>query len=348
MQKQRIIFIYPKLFTFIQTERKLLSNDYEIISINQNWTNKFLLPLNLLHQLIFLLFNMKKVNTILVSFGGYWSFLPALFGKIFNKKVAIVVHGTDCVSFPEINYGNLSNPLISWFIKKSYQLADIILPVSESLVYTENNYYCDRTLKFGYSFHLDNINTPNKVIPNGLIVEDWKSGSYNKIEKTFITVMTSDQIERKGAHLIIETANKLSNCTFYFAGTDNIKGIEILPENIIFLGRLTPEQLKKYYSKTQFYLQLSNFEGFGVAICEAMLCNCIPIVSDVNHLPTIIADSGFVLMKRNSNMLVDLINVALNSDISDLEEKARNRIVNNFSVQNRKRLLIKELFSKKK
>ena len=102
MQKERIIFIYPKLFTFIKTERKLLSTDYEIISINQNWTNKFLLPLNLLHQLIFLLFNVKKVNTILVSFGGYWSFLPALFGKIFNKKVAIVVHGTDCVSLVKV------------------------------------------------------------------------------------------------------------------------------------------------------------------------------------------------------------------------------------------------------
>ena len=348
MQKERLIFIYPNLFTFIQTEIKLLSDDYEIISINQNWTNKFLLPLNLLHQLIFLLFNIRKVNTILVSFGGYWSYFPALVGKLFNKKVVIVVHGTDCVSFPEINYGNLRKPLMRWFTKRSYQLSDVILPVSESLVYTENNYYSDKTFQFGYSHHLKNIKTPNKVIPNGLIIEDWKAGSHNKIEKTFITVMTSDQFERKGAHLIVETANKLLNCTFYFAGADNIKGIEILPENIIFLGRLTPEQLKNHYSKTQFYLQLSNFEGFGVAICEAMLCNCIPIVSDVNHLPTIIGDSGFVLMKRNSNMLVDLINVALKSNLSDLEEKSRKRIIENFSVQNRKKLLIKELFSEKK
>jgi glycosyltransferase involved in cell wall biosynthesis len=348
MQKERLIFIYPNLFTFIQTEIKLLSDDYKIISKKQNWTNKYLLPLNLLYQLIFLLFNVRKVNTILVSFGGYWSYLPALVGKIFNKKVAIIVHGTDCVDFPEISYGNLRIPLMKWFTKKSYQLADIILPVSESLVYTENNYYSDKTFQFGYSYHLKNIKTPYKVIPNGLIIENWKAGSHNKIEKTFITVMTSDQIERKGAHLIVKAAKKLPNCTFYFAGTDNIKGIDILPENIICLGKLTPNELRDYYSKTQFYLQLSNFEGFGVAICEAMLCNCIPIVSDVNHLPTIIGDSGFVLMKRSSNMLVDLINVALKSDISDLEQKARKRIVNNFSVENRQRLLIKELLSEEK
>ncbi|MGY8988059.1 MAG: glycosyltransferase, partial [Flavobacteriales bacterium] len=152
----------------------------------------------------------------------------------------------------------------------------------------------------------------------------------------------------KGAHLIVKAAKKLPNCTFYFAGTDNIKGIDILPENIICVGKLTPNELRDYYSRTQFYLQLSNFEGFGVAICEAMLCNCIPIVSDVNHLPTIIGDSGFVLKKRNLDMLNDLINVALKSDISNLEEKARDRIVNNFSTENRQKLLIQELMSDKK
>ena len=31
MQKERLIFIYPKLFTFIQTEIDLLSDNYELI-----------------------------------------------------------------------------------------------------------------------------------------------------------------------------------------------------------------------------------------------------------------------------------------------------------------------------
>jgi len=343
MQKERLLFIYPKLFTFIETEIKLLSSDYEIILKNQNWSNKYLLPFNLVIQFIFLLINIRKVNIVLISFGGYWSYLPSLIGKIFNKKVAIVVHGTDCVDFPEINYGNLRIPLMRWFTKKSYQLADIILPVSKSLVFTENNYYSDKTLQFGYSHHFKNIKTPYKVIPNGLIIEDWKVGSYNKTENTFITVMTSDQVKRKGADLIVETANKLPNCTFYFAGTESIKGIDVLPENVICLGRLTPDKLKDYYSRTQFYLQLSNFEGFGVAICEAMLCNCIPIVSDVNYLPIIAGESGFVLKKRNSDLLVDLINIALKTNLNELGNRARMRIEIEFPVEKRKRMLISSL-----
>ena len=138
MKKKRIIFIYPSLYTFIQTEIALLSNDFHLISINQKWSNKILLPFNFVIQFFFLILNLHKVDVILISFGGYSSFLPSMLGNLFRKKVAIVVHGTDCVSFPEINYGNLRKPLLRYFTKKSYQWASIMLPVSQSLVYTEN------------------------------------------------------------------------------------------------------------------------------------------------------------------------------------------------------------------
>ena len=343
MQKEKLIFIYPQLFTFIQTEIRLLSGDYELISKTQNWRNKPLVPFNLIVQFFFLLLNLRKVNTVLISFGGYWSYLPSLLGKLFGKKVAIVVHGTDCVSFPEINYGNLRSPLMRYFIKKSYQWASIILPVSESLVYTENNYFSDKVLKFGYSHHFNNINTPYKVIPNGLIISDWEVSNVEKEKNTFVTVMTYNRAVLKGADLIIDIAKSLTNCTFYIAGTISIQGIEELPENVKCLGKLTPFELRDLYSKTQFYLQLSNFEGFGVAICEAMLCECVPIVSNVNFLPNIVSESGFVLKKRSVKILEILINKALTSDLEQLGKEARARIIENFSVKNRQELLIKEL-----
>ncbi len=340
--RKKIIFVYPKLFTFIRTEQKILSEEFVIISKNQNWTNKFLLPFNLLQQLVFLLINLRKVEIILVSFGGYWSLLPSVLGKFFGKKVAIIVHGTDCVSFPMIGYGNLRIPLMRWFTKKSYQIADIILPVSESLVYTENNYYSEETLKFGYTHHFKNVKTTYKVIPNGLIINDWKSDKNNKEPNSFITVMTDEQIKRKGGYLIIDVANKLKNCTFYIAGTKTIKGVEV-PENVICLGRLTPDELRKWYNKTRFYLQLSNFEGFGVAICEAMLCECVPIVSDVNYLPTIADNSKLVLKKRDPDLFVKLVNQISSENLDELGQQARNRIIENFSVDNRKQLLINTL-----
>lgn len=343
MSKKNLIFIYPKLYTFIQTEIKLLSDEFNLISINQNWERKILLPFNLIRQVIFLVINIRKVDTILISFGGYWSFFPALFSNLLGKKVAIVMHGTDCVSFPEIEYGNLRNPILSFVTKKSLQWASIILPVSESLVYTENNYYSSKTLKFGYNYHLSNIKTPYKVIHNGLNVLDWvRDNEIIRNKASFVTVLGKGKIKIKGVDLIIEVASRFPNSIFYLAGIENVKGYNI-PKNIICKGRLTPDKLKVLFNQSQFYLQLSNTEGFGVALCEAMLCECIPLVSDVNFLPTIVGDSGFVLKKRNSDMLVDLINMALNSDIIHLEQKARKRIKDNFSVNKRKKMLLSVL-----
>jgi hypothetical protein len=343
MSKKNLIFIYPKLYTFIQTEIKLLSDEFNLISINQNWERKILLPFNLIRQVIFLVINIRKVDTILISFGGYWSFFPALFSNLLGKKVAIVMHGTDCVSFPEIEYGNLRNPILSFVTKKSLQWASIILPVSESLVYTENNYYSSKTLRFGYNYHLSNIKTPYKVIHNGLNVLDWvRDNEIIRNKTSFVTVLGKGKIKIKGVDLIIEVASRFPNSIFYLAGIENVKGYNI-PKNIICKGRLTPEELKVLFNQSQFYLQLSNTEGFGVALCEAMLCECIPLVSDVNFLPTIVGDSGFVLKKRNSDMLVDLINMALNSDIIHLEQKARKRIKDNFSVNKRKKMLLSVL-----
>lgn len=343
MSKKNLIFIYPKLYTFIQTEIKLLSDEFNLISINQNWERKILLPFNLIRQVIFLVINIRKVDTILISFGGYWSFFPALFSDLLGKKVAIVMHGTDCVSFPEIEYGNLRNPILSFVTKKSLQWASIILPVSESLVYTENNYYSSKTLKFGYNYHLSNIKTPYKVIHNGLNILDWvRDNEIIRNKTSFVTVLGEGKIKIKGVDLIIEVASRFPNSIFYLAGIENVKGYNI-PKNIICKGRLTPEELKVLFNQSQFYLQLSNTEGFGVALCEAMLCECIPLVSDVNFLPTIVGDSGFVLKKRNSEMLFDLINLAINSKTVIFEGRARKRIKDNFSVNKRKKMLLSVL-----
>ena len=345
MRREKLIFIYPKLFTFIDTEKRLLSEEYDLLCLDQPWTNKIYLPINFIRQFLFLVINIRRADTILISFAGYWSLLPSLFGNIFNKRTAIVVHGTDCVDFSEINYGNLRYPIMRWFIKRSLQLVDIILPVSESLVYTENTYYSSKMLRFGYSYHLEGIQTPYKVIPNGLLIEEWEGIDVpSKQEDTFISVMTNDQLIRKGADIIVEAAAKLPDCKFYLAGADSLSSIiSNVPDNVILLGRLNPEDLKMWYNKTKFYLQLSNFEGFGVAICEAMLCHCIPIVSNVNYLPTIIGETGFVLNQRDSEKLFHLISSFRNNNLDDMGLLASERIKSKFHSGKRKEMLIQEL-----
>lgn len=341
--KENLIFIYPKKYTFIKTEIRLLESNYCIKDINLKWSKKLLLPFNFFLQFIFLIVNVFNSKIILISFAGYWSFLPALFGKIFNKKTYLVVHGTDCADFPQINYGSLRLFQMKFFIKYSYKLADLILPVSKSLVYTENTYFEDKTLKFGYSYHFKNINTKSIVIPNGIDTSFWKRNiNISRNRKSFITVLSPGQFLLKGGDLILEIAKRFPDYDFTFAGIEQHE-VNCNLNNVKFLGYVSPNKLINLYSQSQFYFQLSLFEGFGVAICEAMLCECIPIVSNVNILPSIVGVSGFVLEKKNPNKLVNLINIAISTDYNVLEKKARLRIVNNFSFENRKRLLLKTL-----
>ena len=87
MNKEKLIFIYPKLFTFIRTEIKILENDYKVISINQNWSNKIFLPLNFIIQFFFLIINFYNSKIILISFGGYWSFFLFILVEFLIKRL---------------------------------------------------------------------------------------------------------------------------------------------------------------------------------------------------------------------------------------------------------------------
>lgn len=275
-----------------------------------------------------------------MSFGGYWSLIPSIFGKLTGTPTFIILNGTDCIAFPEINYGNLRKVPLKQVIRKSYQWSTCLLPVSASLVRTTNEYFHGKPIELGYSVHLKQVNTPYKVVPNGLRLSDWPQMTLARTRNSFLTVFGPGQEKRKGIPLILELAERRPELTFYFGGIKRSQ-IEYAPENVHCLGRLTSIELRERYNKVQFYLQLSVFEGFGLSLCEAMLCECVPIGSSVNVIPNIIGNAGYILSQRNINQLEILVDVALAAD--DLEEKgkmARQRIIDEYSLNNRLKQLV--------
>lgn len=50
---------------------------------------------------------------------------------------------------------------------------------------------------------------------------------------------------------------------------------------INFIGRVEHQQLEEWYGKSDFIISGSHYEGSGIAVCEAMSCGCIPIVTDI-------------------------------------------------------------------
>lgn len=345
MPKSKVLLVTPSFQSFIQQDIMILSERYELIINTYNWQRKELAPFYLAMQFFHVLAHINQVQFVLVHFGGYWSFFPSLLGKLFHKPVYIVLHGTDCAAIPDLNYGSLRIPLLKWFCQKSYEWADMLLPVSSSLVKSSNDFYQQgRQIANGFLYHFPDLKTQYQVIPNGFDVNFWiPDEGIKKDGKTFIAVLSSAQYILKGGDLITELAKKMPDYTFYIAGMQTPNGI-IAPNNLKFLGKLKPKDLKTYYQKSDFFLQLSIFEGFGCALCEAMLCGCIPIGSSVNHIPEIIGDTGYILTRRDINLLRKLIQPILHRENVLIDTPSpRERIIGFYNLENRKNLLFSVL-----
>lgn len=343
--KPKVFLVTPSFQSFILQDIKILSERYELMINTYNWNRKELAPFYLIAQFLHLLSRINEVQFIFVHFGGYWSFFPALLGKIFQKPVYIVLHGTDCASIPQLNYGSLRIPLLKWFCKKSYEWATLLLPVSESLVKSEKNFLANgKPLPNGFLYHFPNLQTPFKVIYNGFEENFWKlQKEEERQEKSFISVLSSSQFILKGGDLIVELAKRLKDCHFTIVGMESPNGLSI-PSNIRFLGKVPQEKLKAEFYRHSYYFQLSSFEGFGCALCEAMLCGCIPIVSQVNILPDIVGDNGEIIPKRDLNMLEKTVKRRISLPLSFHEhELVRQRVIEKYSLNNRKNQLFSVL-----
>lgn len=343
---RNLLLISPINTSFIQTDVEQLSKRFNVVNRQKNWSNKKKTPLLLVKQLFYLIFNLKRFDACIVQFGGYWSFLPAIIGKLYNVPCFIIVHGTDGAAIKALNYGTLKKTPISYFIKKSFEWATEIWPVSDSLIKTTNTYsnFDLEDQKQGVLNIYKDIKTPFYVIPNGLDFNFWNEPSNSNGLKFITVVSNKTQFERKGIDVIIKASQSLPNCTFTIVGM--LKPGDLNPpNNIHFIGRKSQEELKKLYSEHTYYIQLSTFEGFGLSLCEAMLCGCIPVVSNVNVLPQIIGDSGYILDNKSIASFIALINSIANqqNETKELSNKAVNQIRSNYSIENRMNLMVNRI-----
>ncbi len=338
--KNKILWIYTKKSSFVEKDIQLLSDVYDVDEFSFNNTTGIKLLLSAVKQFLYLLIKNKKYKSYVCQFGGYQSILPAIFGKVFRIPFLIITGGTDCVSFPALNYGNFRKQPLKSITSLSYQLCSHISPVDESLIF-QNYTYDTQFTNQGIKYFLPNLKTPLTVIYNGYSKEKWHAISEKKIY-SFITVSAGyNQINiyRKGIDLIYEVAEYFPECTFTIIGIPNDFNLFPKKDNIITIPFTANNELITYYSKSEFYLQLSIIEGFPNALCEAMLCECIPIVSNVAAMPKIITNSGFILAKRDVTLLKNTIQQAIQCDKSVLSKLARKRIADNYTEEIRKNKL---------
>ena len=334
-EKENILMMFVLYATFVKRDVAILSNSYNVSLYQFNTKKKYFVFFAFIKQLIFLIFNFHKYKLILIQSSGYISFFPVIFGKIFNKPIVIIAIGTDCAKLPEINYGAHSRKILSWFTNFSFKNTRLILPVHKSL---EKSLYVYQKVKFknqGIRSFNPKIKTEIIELVNGYDTKKWiiKDNS-NRIENSFLTVTFAvDEIGyyRKGIDLIIKSAQLFPNYHFTIVGKVYLQ--EKCPENVILIDNVNQSELIDIYNSNQYYLQLSMFEGFPNALCEAMLCGCIPIGSNVAGIPDIIGSQGYILKTKKLTLLKNIIlNLSKNTITPN---QVRDQICINFPIERR-------------
>ncbi|MFZ2286405.1 MAG: glycosyltransferase family 4 protein [Bacteroidales bacterium] len=350
--KEKILYIYPESSTFIQRDINFLSRKFEVIVPGHDWKSKPATPLNFLRQFVFLSRHLQGSMAVFVMFGGYWSFLPALAGRITGRPVYIIPGGTDCVSFPSLKYGSLRKPVMRAFIRWSFRLCKGLLPVDASLVRSDNIYHrgSGNSLQ-GYRHFFPEIKTPFRVIHNGFDPDFFASDPDAKIKDTFIAIAPVTSMMRvrvKGIDLLMFLAGQFSQCSFRVIGMSDkiMRQLGPIPANVTVHPFLPQSEFRTFLAESQFVLQLSVSEGFPNALSEAMLCHCIPVGSAVGAIPEIIGETGFLVKSAEKDYLIKMFSEILATDSGERRKlglKARQRIVENFHISKREKAFFEVL-----
>lgn len=106
------------------------------------------------------------------------------------------------------------------------------------------------------------------------------------------------------------------------------------------LDSIVGQDLISICSMAKVYVQASVHEGFGCSLEEAMLCECIPVVSRNGAIPEVAGDVGIYVNELTLENVAEKIKYALSLP-DDYGIEARKRILDNFSYDNRKMKILK-------
>jgi len=262
-------------------------------------------------------------DVFFIWFAGPHAYWTIRFINKFPVRSIVVVGGNEVAKVEEIEYGSVLDTDKAKKVRFVLRSADRILTVSEC-----NNseiIACDKDLK-------------PVTVYNGVDVGKFSPENDEK-KRCVLTVGYIDRstLKKKWLDTFVKAAKYLQDIDFYLVGKCTDDSIDQLrsfaTENVHFIGFITDDELLELYRQTKVYCQLSRHESFGVALAEAMSCECVPVVTKNGALLEVVGDIGFFVPYDDPQTTAKVIIKAMDSNNG---RKARDRIVNVFDIKIRK------------
>lgn len=283
---RKVFFISKGNQSFVKKDIKFLTHNYNLIDLKYDRASSFTKLMSVAKQLFLILRLLKNRgnNIIIIWFADYHGLVPTFIAQLSKTPILLMLGGYDTVGIKELKYGVFNNKLRGIIAKYIIKNASVLLPVTQKLVENLEQF---------------------RVQINGRIIElptSYESNfwvrSTKKIPKTVVTVAHFDSRHRllvKGVDRFIKWANHSPDLSFRLIGvgrTNRYLQEYNIPNNLEILGFLSQDSIKDHYSECYVYAQLSRSEGLPNAVCEALLCECYIIGTEVGELGNLIRNGG--------------------------------------------------------
>lgn len=329
-RKIRVLFVRPSAASFIQHDLAILSRHFDVKILTVSPEGRTLSAG--MRYLLKLKWGVLRSDVAFCWFADIYSKWSVRLARWSLKKSIVVVGGYEVGRVPELNYGPSSAASIR-MVRYTLDHADLVLVVDDSLKKEaiENvgaNGSNIRTVPTGFDY--------NKFHPAG------------EKQNLVLTIGFSKTLERnrlKGIDLFAECARASPDLDFVVIGVEG-KALQDLADrkidNLRLLGPMPQSDLLPYLQKAKVYCQLSMHEGLPTAVCEAMLCECVPVGTRICGIPTAIGDTGFYAEVGDVKTATEAIKKALASNNG---AAARERIRTLFPQERREREILQAVQS---
>jgi glycosyltransferase involved in cell wall biosynthesis len=313
----RLLYVHSRKASFVAIDRDILAERFEIDDLYQ--PGRVPNPLAVIRGVL-------KADLVFGWFASWHTFLPITLAWLLRKPSVMVIGGFDTANMPDIGYGHqrggLRRHASRWIFRRATRL---ITHSRYSLSEIERNTPIP----------------PERVTVVHLGVPDPFEEEPGDKERSALTVGAIDRstLVQKGQLPFVQAASELPDVRFVFAGkwlddaVDELRAVA--PRNVELTGWLSDDALHAAYRRAAVYVQASRHEGFGLAVAEAMLAGCVPVVMNVTAMPEVVGDAGVLIESQEPAAVADGIRRALAMG-PDAAARARARILTAFPMESRR------------
>lgn len=318
-----LLFVHNRNTRFVEIDRAILRTQWDVIDWYQRGR---VVNVPALWRCI------RTSDIVIGWFASWHTLLPMELARIARIPSVLIVGGYDVASRPDINYGHGTNAIRGRIGRRAIHSAQLVV----------TNSFFSLPEVHAFAGPLERTVT---VIPHG-VPDPWggkmppKPGS--RVVLTVGDVNTSN-LSRKGLGAFASASNCVSDAQFVLVGRLENGAHQrlraIAGSNFSLTGYVLDEVLNKWYLDASVYVQLSEHEGFGMSVAEAMLAGCIPVVTKNGALPEVVGPVGIYVDARDQAAVCDGIQRALVATGLD-RQKARDHILRNFPLERRAKALL--------